>query len=152
MPAERIGGLFWLAVGLGSIFGSIQLGVGTFRNPGSGFLSLLAGFFICLMALIVLFQSFFLKPGGQAKLSALWQGTRWRRPLTISILLVVYILLLETTGFLLTSLFTLLIMFKGIEKLAWRRSLILAIAISAIAFVLFNHVLKATLPRGIFGF
>lgn len=152
MPAERIGGLFWLAVGLGSIFGSIQLGVGTFRNPGSGFLSLLAGFFICLMALIVLFQSFFLNPGGQAKLSALWQGTRWRRPLTISILLVVYILLLETTGFLLTSLFTLLIMFKGIEKLAWRRSLILAIAISAIAFVLFNHVLKATLPRGIFGF
>ena len=72
--------------------------------------------------------------------------------MTISILLVVYILLLETTGFLLTSLFTLLIMFKGIEKLAWRRSLILAIAISAIAFVLFNHVLKATLPRGIFGF
>jgi putative tricarboxylic transport membrane protein len=152
MPAERIGGLFWLAVGLGSIFGSIQLGVGTFRNPGSGFLSLLAGFFICLMALIILFQSFLLKPVGRMKVSTLWQGTRWGRPLTIGILLVVFILFLETTGFLLTSLFTLLIMFRGIEKLSWRRSLILAIAISAISFILFNHVLKASLPRGIFGF
>jgi hypothetical protein len=93
-----------------------------------------------------------LKPGGQAKLSTLWQGTRWRRPLTISILLVVFILFLETIGFLLASLFTLLIMFRGIEKLSWRRSLILAIAISALSFILFNNVLKASLPRGIFGF
>ena len=59
MSAERVSALFWLTVGLISIYGSTHLGFGTLREPGSGFLSLLAGCFICLMAIIVFFQSYF---------------------------------------------------------------------------------------------
>ena len=51
MQAQRLGFLFWLAVGLISIYGSNRLGLGALREPGSGFLPFIAGCFIGLMAL-----------------------------------------------------------------------------------------------------
>ena len=152
MKAERLGAIFWLGVGLISIYGSAQLGIGTMRRPGSGFLSLLAGCFISLMALIVLLQSLLQRQGKEAKLSSLWEGVKWRRPLAIGLILVVYILVLEKVGFLITSLLTLFVMFKGVEKISWGKAILISVSISAGSFLLFNNLLKATLPRGIFGF
>ena len=71
MQAERAGGLFWFAVGLISIYGSIKLGLGTLREPGPGFLSFLAGCFISLMAAIVFLQSFLQRQEVVAKLLSL---------------------------------------------------------------------------------
>ncbi len=152
MKAERLGAIFWLGVGLISIYGSAQLGIGTMRRPGSGFLSLLAGCFISLMALIVLLQSLLQRQGKEAKLSSLWEGVKWRRPLAIGLILVAYILVLEKVGFLITSLLTLFVMFKGVEKISWGKAILISVSISAGSFLLFNNLLKATLPRGIFGF
>lgn len=152
MKAERVGAIFWLGVGLISIYGSAQLGIGTMRGPGSGFLSLLAGCFIGLMALIVLLQSLLRRQGNEAKLSSIWEGVKWRRPLAIGLILVAYILVLEKIGFLITSLVTLFVMFKGVEKISWAKAILISISISAGSFLLFNNLLKATLPRGIFGF
>jgi len=152
MQAERAGGLFWFAVGLISIYGSIKLGLGTLREPGPGFLSFLAGCFISLTAAIVFLQSFLQRQEVVAKLSGFWKGLRWNRPLYIGFILVAYILALERIGFLLTSLLTLLVMFKGVEKLSWWKSTLISVTISAVSFWLFNNVLKATLPKGVFGF
>lgn len=144
--------LFWFAVGLISIYGSIRLDLGTLRQPGSGLLSFLAGCFICLMAMIVLLQSFLRGRGVQVKLSSLWKGLRWHRPLAIGLILIAYILALERMGFLITSLITLFVMFKVVEKLSWGKAILISVSISAASFLLFNTLLKATLPRGIFGF
>jgi len=152
LKAERVGAIFWLGVGLISIYGSAQLGIGTMRGPGSGFLSLLAGCFISLMALIVLLQSLLRRQGNEAQLSSIWEGVKWRRPLAIGLILVAYILVLEKIGFLITSLVTLFVMFKGVEKISWAKAILISVSISAGSFLLFNNLLKATLPRGIFGF
>ena len=152
MQAERVGSLVWLAFGLLSIYGSFGLGLGTLREPGSGFLALLAGGFISLMALVVFLQSLLSGRGLMMKVSSLWEGVNWHRPLTIGLILVAYILALERIGFLITSLLTLLVMFKVVEKLPWWKAILISVTISAAAFTLFNHVLKATLPRGVFGF
>jgi putative tricarboxylic transport membrane protein len=152
MQAERAGTLFWFVFGLVSIYGSIQLGVGTLREPGSGFFSFLAGGFISLMAVIVFIQSFLRRRGIRVKLSALWGGLMWYRPLAIGLILVAYILALERIGFLITSLVTLFVLFKIVEKLSWVKATIISVSISAASFLLFNTLLKATLPRGIFGF
>ena len=152
MQAERVGGFFWFAVGLISIYGSIRLGIGTLREPGPGFLSFLAGCFISLTAAVVFLQSFLQRQEVRVKLSSFWKGLRWNRPLYIGLILVGYILALERIGFLLTSLLTLLVMFKGVEKLSWWKSILISVTISAVSFWLFNNVLRATLPRGVFGF
>jgi len=152
MKADRISSLFWLAVGLTAIYGAIQLGLGRLRQPGSGFLSFLAGSFICLMALIVFFQSFLNGKGFQAKISALWEGVNWRRPLVIALLLVAYILALERVGFLLTTFIILGVMFKGVENLSWWKTILLSASGSVASYLLFDTLLKASLPKGIFGF
>ncbi len=152
MKADRTSSLFWLVVALMAIYGAIQLGLGRLQQPGSGFLSFLAGGFICLMALVVFFQSFFTGKGFQTKISTLWEGVKWQRPLTIGLLLVAYILALERIGFLLTTLIILGVMFKGVENLPWWKSTLLSASASVAAFLLFDTLLKASLPKGIFGF
>ena len=152
MKADRISSLFWLAVGLMAVYGAIQLGLGRLQQPGSGFLSFLAGSFICLMALIVFFQSFLKGKGFQAKIPTLWEGVNWRRPLVIGLLLVAYILALERVGFLLTTFIILGVMFKGVENLPWWKTILLSASGSVASFLLFDTFLKATLPKGIFGF
>lgn len=152
MKADQVSPLFWLAFGLLSAYGSIKLGLGTFREPGSGLLAFLASIFICLMALVVLFQSLILKRGFLNELSTLWEGASWRRPLAIGVILIFYIFSLERVGFLLTSLIMLFIILKLVEKLSWIKTIAISLSISVGTFFLFNKILKATLPKGLFGF
>ncbi|MDH4267590.1 MAG: hypothetical protein OEW45_18340, partial [Deltaproteobacteria bacterium] len=87
MKADRASSMVWMGVGLLSIYGSFQLGLGTLGEPGSGFLSFLAGSFICLMALIIFIQSFLQGKGFQVKISTLWEGVRWHRAAIVGLLL-----------------------------------------------------------------
>ncbi len=152
MSAERVSVLFWLTVGLISIYGSIHLGLGTLREPGSGFLSFLAGCFICLMAMIVFFRSFLSGERFQVKISTLWEGLRWHRPITIALLTLGYILALERIGFLLSGFLLLFVVLKGVENLSWRKALLIPFSTLGVSYLLFHFILKATLPKGIFGF
>lgn len=152
MKAERVGSLFWLAAGLISTYGSVQLGLGKFREPGSGFFPFLAGCFISLMAMIVFFQSFLRGREVQAKLSSLWEGLRWRRPIEIGLLTLGYILALERLGFLLTGFLLLFVILKGIERLSWGKAILIPVSTLGVSYLLFNVFLKAALPKGVFGF
>jgi len=149
---DRIGSFFWLVFGLLSMGGSAQLGLGTLRDPGSGFSTFLAGSFISVVALGLFLRSFL--PGKTAHLefSALWGNLNWRRPLAVGILLVVYTLALERVGFLPTSIFILFAMFKGVEKFSWVKAVLLSVCIPVASFIIFVVLLKTTLPRGIWGF
>ena len=63
-----------------------------------------------------------------------------------------YILALERTGFLLTSLLVLLTMLKGVEKFSWWKAILISVLSSGSTYLLFHVLLKATLPTGVFGF
>ena len=110
MGTERMGILFWLAVGLVSIYGATRLGLGALREPGSGFLPFVAGAFISLMALFLLLHSFFRKRGTQERHAALWAGVQWHRPAIISLVTFGFVMVLENLGFLLASFFLLFIL------------------------------------------
>lgn len=152
MKAERIGAIFWLGIGLATIFGSFQVQVGTLREPGSGFVPLLTGSFICLLALVVFFRTFRGRGEIPAKLSTLWEGVEWWRPIVIGVIMIAYILALEKGGFLFTSFFLLFVILKGVEKYSWKKAFLISALSSAFVFLLIGVFLKATLPRGIFGF
>ena len=152
MKADRLSSLFWLALGAASLYGSVGLGVGTLQEPGSGFLACVAGGFISLMALVIFAQSFLRGQGFQARLSSLWAGVNWRRPLIIVLLILGFILALETLGFFVSSFLLIVILMKGVEKLSWKKTLIIPAITLTAAYGLFNIFLKVNLPRGIFGF
>jgi putative tricarboxylic transport membrane protein len=152
LKADRASSVVWMGVGLLSIYGSFQLGLGTLGEPGSGFLSFLAGSFICLMALIIFIQSFLQGKGFQVKISTLWEGVRWHRAAIVGLLLLAYILVLEWIGFLLTAFLIVLAMVKGVERLSWAKALLISISASAVCYLVFDKLLKAVMPRGLLGF
>ncbi len=152
MGADRVSSLFWLAFGILCMYGSVLLGLGTLREPGTGFFPLLAGSFFTLLALIVFVRSLIPGRGFQAGISSLWKGTLWHRPMAVVFLMAGYILALEWIGFLITSLVVLLIMLKGVEKFSWWKAILISVLSSGSTFLLFHVLLKATLPTGIFGF
>jgi len=151
MGADRVSGLFWLGFGLLCIYGSALLGLGTLREPGTGFFPFLSGCFFALLAFVVLLRSFIPGRGFQAKISSFWKGLNWRRPLAVGLLILVYILMLERAGFLLTSLILLFFMLKWVEKFSWWKALLISASASACTYLLFHTLLKATLPIGILG-
>ncbi len=151
MRADRVSGLFWLTFGLLCIYGSIQLGVGTFREPGTGLFALLAACFFSFLAFLIFVQSFLPGKGFQARASSLWKEVIWHRPLAVGVLMGVYIVALERVGFLLTSLAVLLVMLKAVEKFPWWKAILIAVVASGCTYVLFRVLLKASLPIGIFG-
>ncbi len=152
MGADRVSSLFWLVFGLLCMYGSVLLGLGTLREPGTGFFPLLAGGFFTLLALVVFVRSLIPGRGFQPRIPSLWKETIWHRPLAVGVLMAGYILALERIGFLLTSLIVLLIMLKGVEKFPWWKTLLISIVSSGSTYLLFHVILKATLPTGIFGF
>ena len=150
MQAERLGILFWLVVGLISIYGSTRLGLGALREPGSGFLPFIAGCFIGLMALGFLIISFLRRREAQTKLS--WADVHWHRPLIISLLTLGFVMILERLGFILASLFLLFTLFKWVERFSWKKAIFIPALTLGLTYLLFNVFLKASLPKGIFGF
>jgi putative tricarboxylic transport membrane protein len=149
--SERLGGFFWLAFGLFIVYGSIELGLGTLKAPGSGFLSFSAGIVVLILSSLVVFQSF---KGGKNSpgFAAIWKAVNWRRPMVVSLLIVFYILALERLGFFLTSFVALFLLFRWVEKASWGRSALIPFSVTVFAYLLFHTMLKATLPEGIFGF
>ena len=151
MGADRVSSLLWLAFGLISIYGSILLDLGTLREPGTGFFPFLSGCFVALLAFVVLLRTLIPGRGFQAKISSFWKGLNWHRPLAVGLLILIYILMLERVGFLLTSLILLFFMLRWVEKFSWWMSLFISASASACTYVLFHTLLKATLPVGILG-
>ena len=148
---DLFAGLFFMGLGIGVTVGAIRLGLGKIVEPEPGFFPFLSGCFFALLALVVLLRSFVPGRGFQAKISSFWKGLNWHRPLAVGLLILVYILMLERAGFLLTSLILLFFMLRWVEKFSWWKALLISASASACTYLLFHTLLKATLPIGILG-
>jgi len=150
--ADRVSSLFWLALGLCSMYGSYLLGLGTLWEPGPGLFPFSAAGFVSLMAAVGCFQAFLRKPEMRDNLFALWGGLGWHRPVMLSLICAGYILALERIGFFIASFLLLFIILKGLEKLSWMKSILIPVITLGAVFLLTTFLLKATLPRGFLGF
>ena len=152
MNAERLGSLFWFVLSAAAVYGSLDLGLGDMGQPGSGFLTFVAGTFVALMAVIVFIQSYRGDPAAQRRLSELWQGVKWQRAILITLLIAVFIAVFETLGFFICSFALLFIIMKWLEGLSWKISVFVPAVTIVGTYLLFKTVLKISLPAGIFGF
>lgn len=152
MNVERVGSLFWFAFGAGAMYGALGLGLGTPKEPGSGFLAFTAAVFVCLMATAIFAATF---RGDQAKyrrLGDLWHGLNWGRSLAIIVLTICFVLVFEHLGFFLASFILLVAIMRFLEDLSWKVAIVTPLAILAASYLLFKMFLGISLPRGILGF
>jgi hypothetical protein len=151
MNAERVGGFFWLLVGLASVSGAIDLGVGTMSDPHSGFMAFVAGVLIVILALSICVKSYMTGTGEQTKLSELWSGLQWWRPIAICLLVLAFILVFDWLGYFVSSLLMLTIIMRWLEDQSWLFSILVPVVVVTATWLLFSKVLLINLPSGIFG-
>lgn len=144
--AELWGGLFWLALSAFVIWAGRDLGLGELRDPGSGFvLFWLGAIMACFAGSVVLGA---LRAPGEP-LSSLWAGTRWKRVLALTAMLLAYGFLFETVGFLAGSVLLLLGLMTFVDRVDLRAAIPVAVLVPAAIYYAITHWLKIQMPAGV---
>jgi putative tricarboxylic transport membrane protein len=150
----RIGSIFWLAVGMYTAVSAYQLGFGSFRRPGHGFIFFLASLFLIILSAIDLGGTFIRKPKTEKgkKEEPLWLGVRWGKTLLVLIGIVVYIFIFNFLGFLVSTFLLMVFLFKAVEPTKWWIAMVNSLITILIAYVVFNLWLQVPFPTGALGF
>lgn len=150
----RIGSIFWLAFGIYTAISAYQLGFGSFRRPGHGFIFLLASLFLIILSAIDLGWTLIANPKTNEgkKEEPLWLGVRWGKILLVLIAIVVYIYVLNFLGFFLSTFLLMIFLFKAVEPTKWWIAVVSSVITIAIVYVVFNLLLQVPFPIGFLGF
>ncbi len=146
----KLSSFVWLSFAIFILVESIRLPLGSWRDPGAGFLPLWSGILLALLSLIDYGQSRRKEdsPSEEPGVS----GPRLKNLLWVVAALFGYSIFLEILGFLLTTFLLLLILLRAGEPQKWTVALGGSVTASLLSYVLFEVWLKTQLPKGIFGF
>jgi hypothetical protein len=148
---NRIAAGFFLIVGCFFAFYSRRVEIGTFTEPGPGFLPFWAGLTLTAFSVALLLGSYG-KQVVQARSLFFPRPDSWKRVLTTFLALIVYNILLTPLGFTLTTFLFLFFLVRWIFPQSWTRTLLVSVLGSAGARLLFIHFLETQLPKGFPGF
>jgi putative tricarboxylic transport membrane protein len=142
--------LVWLSFAILILVESLRMPLGSWRDPGAGFLPLWSGILLAFLSLIDYGQSRREedRPGEKPEESG--RGTK--NLLWVVAALFGDSIFLEILGFLLTTFLLLLILFRAGGPQRWTMALGGSVTASLLSYVLFEVWLKTQLPKGIFGF
>lgn len=148
--SDRISGLFWLAVSLFMCFKSFQVGVGTIRSPGAGFLPFWAGVILALLTVFLITKDLTHKEDSGQEIPIGRVGD-WVRILLFFLFVCLYVFFLQRIGYLLST-FGLMFCLLGMsEKTRWWIRALFSLIISTATYLVFNSWLGVQLPAGILG-
>ncbi len=147
---EIVSGGFWLCVAIAVLFASVHLGLGSYDNPGPGFMAFWAGLLLAGLSSILLLFNLSGK-GKAAALVDLWQGRKWSVSVLVVATLILYGLVLAKLGYI-PATFGLMVILFSVGKIKLPIAIPGALLAALFTFALFNWFLKMPLPRGIFGF
>jgi len=148
---DCLAAIFFLVVGIFFSFYARSVEIGSWHQPGPGFLPFWAGMTLSAMSVALLLRSYASKIL-TARPPFFPQKDSWKRVLATFLALISYNLLLSPLGFTLTTFLFLAFLVKFIFPQTWRRALAVAMLGSVITRLLFINFLETQLPKGIFGF
>lgn len=146
---DQMSSLLWLGFAFYICIESLRLPLGSWRDPGPGFLPLGSGIGLAILAITAFFQARF---RAEEKTRKGWYSQeRWKSLLVILGVLFGYALFLDFLGFLISTFLLLVMLFRFVEPQRW----VVAIGGSALAsiasYIIFEVWLKTQLPKGILG-
>ncbi len=144
------GGLFFLAAGLLFALYARSVDIGTWDEPGPGFLPFWAGCVLIGMSALLIAKTLL---SGRAEEAAAFfpEGDSWKRVLMTAGALVAYNLLLQPLGFMLVTFLFVGFLVKCIFPQGWGKSIVTAALSTAVARIVFVNLLEIQFPRGLFG-
>jgi putative tricarboxylic transport membrane protein len=148
---EGWSGLFWLVISILVCAESVRVKIGTFHNPGPGFLPFLAGGSLGVFSLILVALNL-LDKRKKARIGDLWGGREWGKVVLALTFLLLYTVLLTKLGYLIGTFGLMLFLFGTIGKTKlWIRT-VAALFTTLTTYVIFYTWLGIPLPKGILGF
>ena len=148
---DQYSGIFWILLGGVITVSSFFYGVGSFSTPGPGFITFGAGAILTALSLVLFISSARSKGGGQS-LRSLWEGRQTGKAFYIVGLMAVYMLLVTPVGFLLSTFFLLILLFRVQASYPLKTVIFLSAASTIACLVVFDVWLGVQLPRGFMGY
>jgi putative tricarboxylic transport membrane protein len=145
MSKDLASALFWLAIAIFvSLEGFAKLKLGTLRQPGPGFFPFWGAVILGTLSLILLARSL------RSRERLNFGAVRWSALVLALAALLIYLLFLETLGFVIVTFCFLLLLFR-FGEIGWIKSAASSIVATSLAYALFQLWLRVQLPRGWFG-
>lgn len=144
---DRISGVLWLAAAVFVTASGTRLGIGTYDNPGPGFLPFWSGLGLALLAVVLML----LNPGSRASVEEGPLRLPRRSGVLAVVSLALYCWLLPVLGYLVATTGLMLVLF-GLGRMRIRTVFLGSLLAVILSYILFLHVLKVPLPRGILSF
>ena len=148
---DGLSGLFWLIISILVCVESIRIDIGTFHNPGPGFLPFWAGVVLGMFSIALLITSI-LKGKGEKGISSLWKGMEWHKVIIVLASLFIYAILLHRLGYLIATFGLLALLFGVMSRQRLWIPVVSALITSLLSYLIFYVWLGVQLPKGIFGF
>ena len=142
--SEFIMSAVFVLFAVGCIAASLQLPLGTPLEPMPGFIPLIVSLFLLLVSVAQLAAAYLTVGSSKAVL-----GEQWKQPASIVAGLLVYSAALDFLGYIIATTGLSLLIIRIFEPQGWLRPLIIAIAVSAFSYFLFDRLLEVNLPDGL---
>ena len=147
---QRMEGIFWVIAGAVICLLAWKFRLGSFREPGPGFVAFFSGLFVSGVGLIMFFSGAFSKIPGRADLGQVFHDISWFRLAYTMVLLLGYALLLNVLGYILTTFLAMWGLFHDWKKRNVVSSLLTSLLTTAVTYVVFEVWLHCQFPRGLF--
>jgi len=135
-------GLFFFGLSLLVIWESLRVGLGTPKEPGSGFISFCTGIILFFLSLGLIYQS--------------WRVREPRKPfptrvVAALVILFVYSLTLKTLGFVVGTFLLVWILFRLGQGRRWWVLFGMSALVIFLVYLVFDRLLHISFPRGFLG-
>jgi putative tricarboxylic transport membrane protein len=148
MRADRLSSLFWLVFGIPVVYLSYNLGLGELTRPGPGFLTFWCGLILCVLSMFVMVRGRIAVGEGTTKrIDHLWNSVQWSKAVVTLLALIAYALAFEKTGFLLSTITLLVVLFRAIDPMEWWAAMVVAVLASFVSFIIFGIIFQVQLPH-----
>mgnify|MGYP001767011303 CR=1 FL=1 len=150
---DRWSACFWFGISVAICIHSVSLGVGSFREPGVGFLFFWGGVTLAFLSLLLLLKS--RQEIRRADTRSPWipfREIRWLKVAAVLAALGVYALFFEWLGALISTALFIGFLMQAIEPKRWYIALSVSIVSTLSIYLLFKVILNVRLPLGILGF
>ncbi len=146
---DKIGAIVCLAIAGIALWQSVKVPMGSIRQPGPGFLPFWVGVILALLSAVLWFQAGYRKPAVETARFFSGEG-KWPYVVAAGVGLLIYTFLLEPLGFIISTFFLLIFLFRVIGKQKWWVGVTGSILVTFFTHLIFRVALKVQLPRGFF--
>ena len=145
--------IFWFILCVLICLHSLTVGLGTIRSPGPGFLffwtAVTTGIFSIAVFVLAVIPAKRNRAGSEENI---FGNVSWRKLCYILLPLMMYGVVLESLGYLLSTFLLMAFLLNSIEVKQWYLIVLVACASSFLSHALFALLLGVRLPKGVFGF